>query len=201
MHKPQIKYTLASLLTVALILLAGCSKAYEFHGTVLPEPPAAAEIIGTNWDGETFHLSEQQGKVVVAFFGYTHCPDVCPMTLVNLNTVYKQLGEQADKVAIVFIATDPDRDTPEQLATYVQAFNPAFYGVYIPEPALGDVKKAYGVYAEKNDIDGDPNNDSYFIDHTGYIYVIDAQGNWRLTFPFDAPVDDLVADVQYLLND
>lgn len=200
MNKLHTKYTWASLLVVALILLTSCSKAYEFHGTALTDPPPAAEITGTNWTGDTFHLSEQQGKVVVAFFGYTHCPDVCPMTLANLNAVYKQLGEQADKVAFVFIATDPERDTPDQLATYVQAFNPNFYGVYIPEAELGAVKKAYGVYAEKNDIDGDPNNDSYFIDHTGSIYVIDPQGKWRLTFPFDVSATDLTEDIKYLLN-
>src|SRR5215203_90183 len=120
MNKIRTRFTWASLF-VALVLLTGCSKAYEFHGTALTDPPPAAEITGTNWNGDTFHLSEQQGKVVVAFFGYTHCPDVCPMTLANLNAVYKQLGEQAEKVAFVFIATDPERDTPDQLATYVQA--------------------------------------------------------------------------------
>ena len=162
--------------------MAGCSKAYEFHGTVLEPPPPATEIGGTNFDGRPFRLQALQGKVVVAFFGYTNCPDVCPLTLANMNSVYEKLGDQAKRVAFVFISTDPARDTPKRLATYIPAFNPTFYGVNVPAPELENVKRGYGVYAEKNKEVQAESADKYFVDHTGYVYIIDQQGQWRLTF-------------------
>src|SRR5215208_6821946 len=104
------------MMTFAFTLLAGCSKAYEFHGTVNDPPKPATDIVGTNWDGRPFNLHDQRGKVVVAFFGYTNCPDVCPLTLANMNTAYEKLGDKAKNVAFVFVSTDPARDTPKRLA-------------------------------------------------------------------------------------
>src|SRR4051812_12433378 len=200
-QKQSSLVTLATglLVTLAILLLAGCNKAYEFHGTVLEPPKPATEIGGTNFDGQPFRLQALQGKVVVAFFGYTNCPDVCPLTLANMNAVYEKLGDQAKRVAFVFISTDPARDTPKRLATYVAAFNPTFYGVNVPAPALDTVKRGYGVYAEKNKEVQAQSANNYFVDHTGYVYIIDQQGQWRLTFPYNAPIEDLVADIEHVL--
>ncbi|MDQ3249245.1 MAG: SCO family protein [Chloroflexota bacterium] len=190
----------AFMFGLTILMLAGCGKPYEFHGTVIPDAQPAPPITGTNWDGQAFDLRTLQGKVVIAFFGYTHCPDFCPMTLGNLNKLAEQLGEKADELAVVLVATDPERDTVEQLAVYMPAFNPAFYGVHVPAPALVGVKKSYGVYAEKNEIDDNPNDDKYFIDHSSYIYVIDKAGDWRLLLPFDTPLEAVRQDVEYLLG-
>ena len=195
----QKQCTVTLLLALAILWLAGCGKSYEFHGTVNDPPKPPTAVAGTNWDGHPFQLREQQGKVVVAFFGYINCPDVCPLTLANMNEAYQKLGDKAKGVTFVFISTDPARDTPKRLAAYVPAFNHEFYGINIPEAALVPVKKAFGVYAEKHTGDPQPKGDTYFVDHTGYVYIIDQQGQWRLTFPYNAPIEDIVADVEHLL--
>ncbi len=189
------------LVTCTLALLAGCSKAYEFHGTVSDPPKPAAEIVGTNLDGKPFNLHDQHGKVVVAFFGYTNCPDVCPLTLANMNTAYEKLGDKTKDVAFVFVSTDPARDTPKRLAEYVPVFNKTFFGVNVPAAALDNVKRGYGIFSEKNKEVQPSNADTYFVDHSGYVYIIDQQGQWRLTFSYQDPVEDIVADIEHLLDE
>ncbi len=186
-------------LAIGLTALAGCSS-YEYNGTVYDPPMPADEVTGTNWDGNEFHMSDLQGKVALVFFGYTSCPDICPFTLANMTQVYTLLGDKAKDVAVVFISVDPDRDTPEKMADYIPAFNDAFYGVYIPEPALEQTKKDYFVYAEKNYPKDSQSSLDYLIDHTGWISVIDRKGDIRLVFPHDAPVDQIASDVEHLLK-
>jgi len=182
----------------AMALLAGCG--YEYNGTVYEPPLDAAEVVGTNWDGSEFRMSDLQDKVALVFFGYTACPDICPYTLANMTQVYRLLGDKAEDVAVVFISVDPDRDTPERLAEYVPMFNDAFYGVYIPEPALSQVKSDYFVYAEKNYPDDDESSLDYLVDHTGWIYVIDRKGDMRMVFAHDATPDLIAPDVEHLLK-
>ncbi|MCX6044596.1 MAG: SCO family protein [Chloroflexi bacterium] len=197
-----MKRTLWIFLVVAICtlpLLASCSKAYEFHGTVSEPAKPAADIVGTNLDGKTFNLHDLQGKVVVAFFGYTNCPDVCPLTLANMNSAYEKLGDKVKDVAFVFVSTDPARDTPQRLADYVPVFNKTFYGVNVPVAALDNVKRGYGVFSEKNKEVQPTDADAYFVDHSGYVYIIDQQGQWRLTYSYDTPVEEIVADIEHLL--
>src|SRR5690349_405860 len=121
-----------SLLWAALVmslLLTGCGQPHQFAGTAFEDPPVAFAFEGTNYDGTPFRMSEQAGKVVVLFFGYTSCPDICPLTLAEFKQLNDLLGEQAENVAFVFVTVDPERDTQERMASYVSAFNPAFYGV------------------------------------------------------------------------
>ena len=188
------------VLIIGAVWLAGCSS-YEYNGTVYDPPMPAAEVTGTNWDGREFHMSDLQGKVALVFFGYTSCPDICPFTLANMTQVYTLLGDKAEDVAVVFISVDPDRDTPEKMADYIPAFNEAFYGVYIPEPALEQTKKDYFVYAEKNYPKDSQSSLDYLIDHTGWVYVIDRKGDMRLVFPHDAPADQIASDVEHLLKE
>lgn len=118
--------------------------------------------------------------MVLLFFGYTFCSDVCPLTLAEMKAVVAELGEDAKNVAVVFVSTDPERDTPERLAPYMQAFDPSFYGVNVPLEALDAVKKDYGVYAEKRFLENSQSTTDYLIDHTGWTYLIDGVGNLRL---------------------
>ncbi len=188
------------MIIFAFTLLAGCSKAYEFHGTVNDPPIPATAIVGTNWDGRPFTLHDQQGKVVVAFFGYTNCPDVCPLTLANMSTAYEKLGDKAKNVAFVFVSTDPARDTPKRLAAYIPVFNQTFFGINVPLAALDNVKRGYGVFAEKNKYSQQANKpDTYLVGHSSYVYIIDQQGQWRLTFSYEAPIEDVVTDIEHLL--
>jgi protein SCO1/2 len=199
-HWPRKSVTFLVYGIVAALIFTGCGRPYEYHGAVYTPPQTAAVVAGTNWDGHPFHLSDLQGKVVLLFFGYTHCPDVCPLTMAELAQLYRQLGEKAGDVAVVFVSTDPARDTPERLAQYIPAFHRDFYGVHVPESELTALKQAYGVYAEKHeDVDQEANAD-YLIDHNSYIYVIDQQGQLRLAFSPHTPQDELLADVEHLVN-
>jgi protein SCO1/2 len=142
-----------------------------------------------------------EGRVKVVFFGYTFCPDVCPLTLANMKGVYDSLKEnERSQTAFIFITVDPERDTPQRLAAYVGAFNPEFYGVHIPAEELVQVKKDYGVYAEKNALSASQSAADYLVDHTAFVYVIDKQNNMREIFPHDAPKADIAADIAHLVS-
>jgi protein SCO1/2 len=138
------------------------------------------------------------------FFGYTFCPDVCPLTLANVAQAYKQLEIESaalvEDLNIVFVTIDPERDTPERLAEYVPLFNPNFHGVYIPADELSPVKSAYGVYAEKSDLPQGQTAAGYLMDHTSGVYVVDRQGNLRALFRHDTDPQALAADLQALLK-
>lgn len=187
------------LLLLTAWVLTACARDYTFNGTVLQDPSPAAEIVGLNYDGNTFRLSDHQGQVVMIYFGYTYCPDVCPTTLAELKQIKDKLGRKASNVAFVFVSVDPDRDTQERLAQYVPAFDASFYGVRIEEPALDEIKQAYGVYAEKHVEDGAQDSDNYLMDHSSGVYVIDRAGRLREVFSFDDDSDTMLPDMEYLL--
>ncbi len=173
------------------------NQAYSYQG-VLIDPPAPAtdfELIDQN--GQPFRLSEQRGDVVLIFFGYTNCPDVCPVTLSEYKRIKEELGEQAGRVRFVFITVDPERDTTERLKGYVESFDPSFIGLTGDSESLEQVFKAYGVYYERRDVGSAA---GYLVDHTARTYLIDPQGNWRLNYPFGMETSKISADIQHLLN-
>jgi protein SCO1/2 len=182
-------------------LISGCSQDYKFHGTPYDPVIAAPSISGVNLDNAPFKLNELSDRVKVVFFGYTFCPDICPLTLANMKGVYETLSEQdRAKTAFTFITFDPERDTPERLAAYVGAFNKDFYGVHLQDDELTRVKKDYGVYAEKRILDASQSASDYLIDHTAFVYIIDKENNLREIFPHDAPKADIAADIAYLVS-
>lgn len=187
------------LLLLATILLAACGRQHEFNGTRYDPPLEAPPLIGTNWDGSPFSLHDLPEQVALIFFGYTSCPDICPISLAEMKQVYNELGDKREDVAVVFVSVDPERDTVERLAQYVPAFDPAFYGVHVPAEELEAVKTGFGVFAEKRDV-GDDSTLDYLVDHTGWIYVVDAAGDFRLAYGHDAPSEEIVPDVEYLLR-
>ncbi|MEE8522878.1 MAG: SCO family protein, partial [Thermoanaerobaculia bacterium] len=113
------------LLAMASTVLS-CTVKTAFHGTVLDPAHEAPEISGLNWDGKPFQLSDLRGKVAIVSFGYTFCPDVCPLTLWKMKDLYSRLGERTSDLAFIFVSVDPGRDTPEKLGDYVRAFDPRF---------------------------------------------------------------------------
>ena len=191
-------FSLALLLT-----LGACRRPPEFQGTAYDPPRAAPAIVGTNWDGSEFHIQDLRGKVTILLFGYTFCPDVCPMTLARLQQFVSQLGDQADEVAVVLVSVDPSRDSPERLAQYVPAFHPDFFGVHVPEPDLATVKQGYGIFAERSDADTEEGEEGedYNVDHTSGLFLSDRTGRLRVVFGHDPQIEVLNEDIQILLDE
>lgn len=156
----------------------------------------ARDFALTDHQGKPRTLADFKGKAVVVFFGFTHCPDVCPTTLAEMATVLQQLGPQADKVQVLFITVDPERDTPELLAKYVPAFHPSFIGLTGDKAAIEKVAKEFRVFYQK--VPG-KTPESYTIDHTAGSYVFDPQGRIRLFVRHGQGAEPIVHDLKLLL--
>lgn len=172
----------------------------EFRAFVAETPVQVADFTLSDQFGEPFRLSDQRGKVVLLFFGYTYCPDICPNTLVTLSDVYRELEDAGDRVAYVFVSVDPERDTPERLREFLALFDLPIVGLTGDEEALASVWASYGVFVEKEELAGSDPAD-YGISHTSAIYAIDPHGRLRLMFPYNFPPEDIVHDVRILLEE
>lgn len=181
-----------------LFLLAGCEPAKT--------PFNAVDITGAQGYGADFRLADHtgkirtmadfRGKVVVIFFGYTHCPDVCPTTLSDMKRVMDLLGKDADRMQVLFITVDPVRDTPAVLSQYVPSFNPTFLGLSGDDSATAQVAKDFKIIYRK--VSG-KTVDSYMVDHTAGSLVFDAQGRIRLFVNYGLEADKIAADIKRLL--
>jgi protein SCO1/2 len=171
-----------------------------FRGTSYDQPyPAASDFNLIRANGETFKLSDQRGKVSLLFFGYTSCPDICPTTMAELKQALDRLSpDNLKQVQVIFVTVDPKRDTPELVQEYVDHFNQSsFIGLSGSEQELAKVWNAYGIY--RLEVPG-ASAAGYSVDHTARITMIDKNGNMRVSFGIDTPVDDLVHDIQLLLK-
>ncbi len=187
------------ILLAALVGLGGCATQPQFKGTILDPALPAPDFTLTDHNGQPFTLSEQRGKVVLLFFGFASCPDICPAELANLAAVYRELGTAANDLEVALITLDPERDTPERLARYVEAFNPTFVGLHAEQTTLAPVLKEYGVFAERRDLPGSALG--YTIDHSGFVYLIDKSGRWRAIFAHGTPVADILSDVRFFIRE
>lgn len=196
------KLIVGGLIALVVLAIAGAdmfSQAYKFRGLVIDPPFAAGNFTLTDQNGQAVQLSDQRGKIVVMFFGYTNCPDVCPTTLLQFKQARAQLGNQADRVRFVFITVDPDRDTVEKMRIYLGAIDPGIIGLTGSQAELEAVWKAYGVYRQK--LPGqNPNDYADLLEHSSRVYLIDTQGNLRVTYSFGLVPDDVVQDARYLLR-
>jgi len=177
--------------------LAGCSESKPtFNAVDLTGAEYARDFKLTDMNGQVRTLGDFKGKVVVVFFGYAQCPDVCPTTMTEMAQVKQKLGKDGDKLQVVFITVDPERDTPEIMKAYMGAFDPAFVAL-IPTPEqLAAVAKDFKVYYKK--VDGKTPT-SYSMDHSAAQYIYDPQGRLRLYARYGAGVDPMVADIKALL--
>ena len=192
----------ALLLAVAAAALAGCDS-----GLPGSSKPAfkAIDITGAEYartlqlsdpDGQLRSLADYKGKVVVVFFGYTQCPDVCPTTLTNLAETQRLLGQDGDKLVGVFVTVDPKRDTATLMKSYVSAFNPNWVGLRgTPDETAAAAKEFKIFYRE---VPGKTES-SYTVDHTAASFVFDPQGKVRLYVRHATPPADLAADLKILL--
>ena len=191
-----ISFLLIGIVAVWTILFG---KPASFRGTTYAEPyPPASDIALTRADGTGFQLSGMRGKIVLLFFGYTSCPDVCPTTLAELNQAMGQLGDDAKNVQVVFVTVDPGRDTPERVQEYVNHFNSNFIGLSGTEDELTKVWNDYGTYREI--VEG-TSALGYLVNHTARVTLVDADGNLRVSFSFEMPVDDIVHDLKLILKE
>lgn len=167
------------------------------QGTPVDPPRALADWTLTNYTGEPFQLSNLEGKMVLLFFGYTSCPDVCPTTLADLADVKKELADKGDELDVVFVSVDPERDVPERLERYVTGFDPAFFGVTGSDEELRSMGKEYGLYFEHRNVTGTAAG--YLVDHTAAIFLIDPEQNMRMIYGFNTPPSVIAKDVTQLL--
>lgn len=170
----------------------------RLNGSPINPPQPAPDFILPDTSGNMFQLSAHSGSVVLIFFGYTTCPDVCPATLANLRNVKSALGSAGTDLQVVFITVDPERDTKEKMLAYLQQFDSSFVGLTGSADQLDPVWKSYGVYREKRE---GASQAGYMMDHSSQVYVIDRQGNLRLTYGFDTPADAITHDMRALLKE
>lgn len=152
-----------------------------------------------NQDNQPLTFSALRGKAVVLAFGYTHCPDVCPLFMTDMRKIKQQLGNDAEKTTFVFISVDPKRDTPAVIKRYVTAFDPSFIGATGDDATLRQAIYAFDGMFEIGKPEGaDPN--SYSVAHTAFMYLIDPQGKWQMKYPFGTDVALIAKDVRAVLK-
>lgn len=192
---PVMGAVIGILLGVAVLSLF---RPHVFSGVVLQSSEPAPAMDGLVYaDGEPVDIASLQGNVVFVYFGYTHCPDLCPLTLGTVDEALGDLGEDADRVKTIMVTVDPDRDSPEVLADYISNFNDEFRAVWGKEPDIRSVATQYGVTYEdeEEDEDGD-----YFVAHTASLLTIDPEGALRIIYPFGVTAEELTADLRELLS-
>lgn len=191
------RYVAIGLLAACASLLGACgADAPKFRLTDLTGADFGKELNLTDHTGKPRTLADFSGKVVVVFFGFLHCPDVCPTTLAELALVAKELGADAGGLQVLFVTVDPERDTPELLTRYVTAFNPSFLGLYGDAAATTRAAQSFKIYFRKQPLDGG----GYTVDHSAGTYILDQRGRLRLFAQYGAGAPKLLHDIRLLLN-
>jgi protein SCO1/2 len=194
-----IKMLGLGLLSLLIVSMFGCSPKPSFKNVDI----TGSTAFGNNFslldsNGNTKTMADYKGKVVVVFFGFTQCPDVCPATLTEMDEALKLLGSKADKVQVIFITVDPERDTANVLAQYVPAFNPRFVGLRpADEAGLEKVAKDFRIYYKK--VPGSKPG-SYTMDHSAGSYVFDQNGQLRLYIKHAQGPEVLAHDLKNILQ-
>ena len=182
-------------LLLAGLLLAGCDGGQKFKSTDITGVDYGKTLELADPQGKVRRLEDFRGKAVVVFFGFTHCPDICPTTLADIAGVMKNLGPDAERVQPLFITVDPERDTAKALADYAGAFDPRILPLRGDLAATQRVAKDFKIYFEKR-----KQGESYTVDHSAQVYVIDSQGRLRLLVRHDRVAADLADDLRQLLK-
>ncbi len=199
---PRWTLLLAGLL-IGAAALAGCGSGdasgptpTPLPGTLLDPPKEIGDFTLTDHTGQPFRLSDLRGKVALLFFGYTNCPDICPTTLAEFKRVKALLGKDAARVAFVFVSVDGERDTPEQLAAYVRAFDPEFIGLTGDDATIRAIARDYGVFYQR--VSYEESAAGYLVDHTASTFGVDQEGRLRLVFSYGTDPAAIVARVRAL---
>ena len=179
-------------------LLSACSESKpQFSSVDVTGVTYAKDFELTDHNGQVRRLGDFKGKIVVMFFGFTQCPDVCPTSMTELAEVKKALGADGDKLQGLFVTVDPARDTPEVLKGYMENFDPTFLALYTTPDKLAALAKDFKVYYKR--VDGQTPT-SYTMDHSAGSYIYDTKGNLRLFTRYGSGAKVLAADIQQLLK-
>lgn len=195
-----MKGIVAGVVTLVLAsLLAGCERtrpAPAFKLTDITGASFGRELSLTDHNGKARTLEDFRGKVVTVFFGFTHCPDVCPTTLAEMSTVMRELGPDEQKVQVLFVTVDPERDTPQVLRQYVPSFHPRFLGLYGDADALARTARQFKIVYQKQALPGG----GYSVDHSAGTYIFDTEGRLRLYASYGSGAAKLLHDIRILLQ-
>jgi len=193
-----------SSIVILLLIIVGMFgwryRPYTFNGLVMNSFESAPNFTMLATTGDMVSLKDYQGeKVVLLYFGYTYCPDVCPTTLADVTQALESLGSQSDSVEVIFITVDPERDSMAIMNDYVSHFHPSTIGL-VPETAEDTLAVAtqYGIYYQKRDVGS--NAGSYLMDHTATLTLIDPQGDIRAIYPFGTTSEEIAEDLSYVLS-
>jgi protein SCO1/2 len=191
------KKTQAKILAVLVAFLAGSLTVIAAIVMIIPRHSTQSSSVGgpftlTDQNGKTVTDANFKGEPFLVFFGFTHCPDVCPTTLYEMSEVLKRLGPDAQKTAALFVTVDPERDTPEKMKQYVSSFHPRIFGLTGTQAQIDAIKKEYRVYSKKVPTkDGD-----YTMDHTAVVYLMDKNGRFIAPFNMARSADEAATDLQ-----
>ena len=178
-----------------LSMTAQAAEVEALKAGIFNPPREAPDFSVRGSDGAPLVLSRYRGKVVVLAFGYTSCPNVCPVTLAVLAQAHRKLGAQGSQVQVIYLTVDPERDSAERLKQYLAAFDSTFVGGTGTALQMATVRKSYGVTAEKVGTGTD-----YAVAHSSFVYLITREGKLRALMPFGHKADDYVHDISMLLN-
>ncbi len=183
---------------VLVLFAAGFAGAYMVLSAPERVQSEGAALVGgpfslVNTDGKSVTDRDFRGKLMLVFFGYAHCPDVCPTELQTMSAVMDKLGPEAAKVAPIFISVDPKRDTPEALSSYMKNFDSRIAGLTGNQNEIADVAKAYRVYYRKA---GDGGGGDYTVDHSAFVYLMDGEGKYLTHFTFNTTPDSMLAVIK-----
>jgi len=170
---------------------------HPYSGTVMQAPTAAPSMDGLVWDdGTPVDVTELGGELVLVYFGYTSCPDVCPTTMVSVERALDEIGDDVERVRVLMISIDPARDDAARVGEYVRSFDPAFRGVSGPVDDVERVASTYGIYFARDEpLEGG----GYTMSHTSTLLGIDPDGHLRIVWPSVLDPDALAADITELL--
>ena len=180
-----------------IFLLFSCSESsnLKFNGSDITEARLDSSFALTSHLGKSTNIEDFNGKVVAVFFGFTHCPDICPTTLYELKAIKDRLGSDGDMLQVVFVSLDPDRDSIELLEKFIPSFDSSFIGLTGTAADIKKIAGQYKIYYQK--VGGDEN---YTIDHSSAIYLIDKKGSIRIRHPYGSSQEMIVNDIKSLLS-
>lgn len=190
-------FLLVMITVVGIVFGFVIERPYTFRGSVIDPAVPAPEFSLLSSQGGEYRLGSRTGKFILIFFGYTHCPDVCPTTLYEMKEIKARLKDKAENIEFVFITVDPERDTQEQLTRYLASFDGSFFGLTGTNEQLEMVWKDYGVYREIQETD---NSLGYLVDHTSRLYLINSQGELMMTYLYETTLDEIVSDLNHLIK-
>lgn len=196
MKRPFLLFAALTLLLLIGISIFQLMQPPALRGTVIEPPKPMPNFTLQSVDGPV-SLSDFRGKIVVLYFGYTSCPDVCPTTLANLRRALNDLGEKADEVQVILVAVDWQKDTPERVASYLSAFHPDFVGLSGTQEQIDAVTKDFGIFYQINPPD---ENGYYTVDHTATTLVLDREGGLILTWRYGMTADEFLEDLKVLVR-